>query len=371
MLQDPNNRTAFRDSSFVIRHLTFCGFLAALTPSLAAIQPVFPGEHWDVRQPESLGLSKAKLDAMREIIGGRGCVVRYGYLAYTWGDPAKSADVASAVKPVISTLLLFAVQEGKVASVDSAVSEFEPRLKTLNQGKDASITWHHFASQTSGYGLAERPGQAYAYNDLALALYYDTLTQKVFGTNGAELLRVRLAEPLQFEDHYTFSPFKHADRDGRLAISSRDFARFGLLYLRGGKWRDKQLLPTNLIQMAISSPVSARTPTSSGQEADMLPGQRTLGGTRNITSVGPGFYSFNWWLNGTNSAGQRLFRFAPPDAYAAAGHGGIRVLFIVPSLELIVCWNDAQIQDHDESPGNPNTRMNQATRFACEAVIEL
>ena len=31
----------------------------------------------------------------------------------------------------------------------------------------------------------------------ALALYYDTLTQRVFGTNGTEVLRVRLAEPLQ------------------------------------------------------------------------------------------------------------------------------------------------------------------------------
>src|SRR5207249_10293604 len=130
---------------------------------------------------------------------------------------------------------------------------------TLNHGKDSSITWRHFASQTSGYGLAEPPGRAYAYNDLALALYYDTLTQKVFGTYGTEALRIRLAEPLQFEDHYSFSPFRRPDRDGRLAISTRDFARFGLLYLRGGNWRDKQLLSTNLIQMAITSSVQATT----------------------------------------------------------------------------------------------------------------
>ena len=360
---------ARRISSFIIRCFLLGVFLAVIEPSWSAqVDPVFPAEHWEMRQPESLGLSKAKLEALREVVGGRGCVVRYGCMAYSWGDPTRSADVASAVKPVISTLLLFAVQEGRVTSVDAAVSEFEPRLKTLNQGKDASITWRHFASQTSGYGLAEPPGRAYAYNDLALALYYDTLTQKVFGTNGTEALRIRLAEPLQFEDHYSFSPFRRPDRDGRLAISTRDFARFGLLYLRGGNWRGKQLLQTNLIQMAITSPVPANTPPTGGEETEMLPSQRTLGGTRNITSVGPGFYSFNWWLNGTNLAGQRLFRHAPPDAYAAAGHGGIRVLFIVPSLELIVCWNDGQIQDHDESPGNPNTRMNQATRLACEAV---
>ncbi len=353
----------------VIRNSALAVFLAVQGSSLSAqVEPVFPGEHWEFRQPESVGLSQAKLDALRDPVGGRGCVVRYGYVAYSWGDPARSADIASAVKPVISTLLFFAVQEGKLTSVDAPVSEFEPRLKTLNQGKDVSITWRHFASQTSGYGLSEPPGVAYAYNDFALALYYDTLTQKVFTTNGTEVLRSRLAEPLKFEDHYSFSPFRRPDRDGRLAISTRDLARFGLLYLRQGKWRGQQLLQTNFVRMALHSPVLPNTPRTGGNEAEMLPGQRTLGGTRNITGAGPGYYSFNWWLNGTNSAGRRLFAHAPPDAYAAAGHGGIRVLFIVPSLELIVCWNDGQIEDFDESPGNPNTRMNQATHLACEAV---
>ena len=62
--------------------------------------------------------------------------------------------------PVKSTLLM-AVQEGRIKSVDDALAEFDPRLRTLNNGKDAAITWRHLASQTSGYGLAEPPGAAY------------------------------------------------------------------------------------------------------------------------------------------------------------------------------------------------------------------
>ena len=127
-----------------------------------------------------------------------GCVVRGGYMVFAWGDQGKSSDVASAFKPVLSTLLLMAIQEGKIAGVDEPVARSEPRLTTLNEGKDAAITWRHLASQTSGYGWSERPGAAYAYNDYALALYYDTLTEKVFGTNGTEVLRTRLAVPLQF-----------------------------------------------------------------------------------------------------------------------------------------------------------------------------
>jgi CubicO group peptidase (beta-lactamase class C family) len=331
---------------------------------------VFPGAKWETREPAEVGLSRDKLAALGEVAGGRGCVVRHGYMVYSWGDQSKSSDVASAFKPVLSTLLLLAIQESRLKGVDEPVSAFEPRLRTLNGGKDAAITWRHLASQTSGYGLAEAPGAAYSYNDFALALYYDTLMQRVFGTNGTDVLRTRLAEPLQFEDALTFDAFRRAERDGRLAVSVRDFARFGLLYLRNGKWRDKEVIRPEFIQMAINSPISADTPLTNGREANMLPGQRSVGGTRNITRVGPGYYSFNWWLNRANQAGQRLFVDAPPDTYVASGHGGKRVLWIIPSLDLIVCWNDSPIDDHDQSPGNPHTKCNQAAGLMAAAVTD-
>jgi CubicO group peptidase (beta-lactamase class C family) len=346
--------------------------LAGIQPAATAADPpndVFPGKQWQTCSPAAAGLSGEKLAALTNLVGGRGCVVRHGRLAFTWGDPSKSSDVASAFKPILSTLLWVAIQEHRLSGPDGLVADFEPRLKTLNDGKDAAITWRHLASQTSGYGLAEKAGEAYSYNDFALALYYDTLTERVFGTNGTEVLRTRLAEPLQFEDRYTFNAFGPNNRPGRLALSCRDFARFGLLVLRQGRWRDRQLIPASAFVAMINSLVPPGFPLTSGKEAGMLPGQRSIGGARNITPVGPGYYSFNWWLNRTNAAGQRLFVDAPPDAFAASGHGGMRVLFLVPNLDLIVCWNDSRIEDHDKSPGNPATKMNQATRLIREAVL--
>ncbi|MEW6306961.1 MAG: serine hydrolase, partial [Verrucomicrobiota bacterium] len=321
------------------------------------------------RTPAQVGLSREKLEALRDLVGGRGCVVRHGYMAFTWGDQSQSSDVASAFKPVLSTLLLFAIQEGKLKSPDDLVADFEPRLKTLNNGKDTTMTWRHLASQTSGYGLTEKPGAAYSYNDYALALYYDTLTQKVFQQSGTDVLRTRLAEPLQFEDHYSHNAFGPNNRPGRLALSVRDFARIGLLYLRHGKWHDQQLIRSNLLHLAINSPIPATTPLTSAKDADMLPGQRTIGGTKNITPIGPGYYSFNWWLNRTDAQGRRHFVDAPPDTYVASGHGGKRTLWVIPSLDLIVCWNDSLIADHDKSPGNPNAKVNQAARLMRQAVI--
>jgi CubicO group peptidase (beta-lactamase class C family) len=322
---------------------------------------VWPGKEWAWREPEASGLSAEKLDALRDLVGGRGCVVRHGYMVHSWGDQAKSGDVASAMKPVLSTLMLMAVQEGRIGSVDEAVAKWEPRLRELNGGKDGGITWRHLASQTSGYGLVERPGEAYSYNDFALALYHDVLIEKVYRKHRNEVLRERLGEVLEFEDEYSFEAFGAKDRPGRLAVSVRDFARFGLMHLRGGRWREKQVLKPELVKLAISSPVPAEMPLTSGREAAMLPGQRTIGGTRNITPLGPGWYSFNWWVNGKDKEGKQPFEALPEGAYVASGHGGKRELYVIPEWDLIV-WNDARLGDHD-GPGVPG-----AARLLREAV---
>jgi CubicO group peptidase (beta-lactamase class C family) len=327
-----------------------------------------PGKSWETRDPASLGLDPEKLAKLSNLVGGRGCVVRHGYLAYSWGNISTSKDVASASKAVISTLLLLALQDRLIKSVDAPVAIHEPRLRTLNNGKDAGITWRHLASQTSGYGLIENPGDAWAYNDYALALYFDTLINSVFRQSADSLLQQRLGSPLQWEDAYTFRPFHREDRDGRLAISVRDFARFGLLIMRKGNWNGNQLVNPALLKRALHSPVPATMPRTSGQEADMLPGQRTIGGGKNQGATGPGLYSFNWWVNGVDIRGNRLFRFAPPDTVVAAGHGGIRDLWIIPSKDLIVSWNDTRVEDHDESPSHPDTLCNQAAQLMANSA---
>jgi CubicO group peptidase (beta-lactamase class C family) len=342
---------------------------AVLTGGVRASSgPIYPGAEWEKCAPKEAGLSAAKLDEFAAKVGGRGCVVRGGRLVYTWGDPAKSGDIASAVKPIISTLLFQAIQQQNIKSVDAKVADFEPRLSELNMGKDAAITWRHLASQTSGYGLTETPGEAYSYNDFALALYYDTLTRQVYKQDGTRVLKDQLGSVLGFQDPYTFEAFGPNDRPGRLAISVRDLARFGLLYLRGGKWKDKQVLKPEFVHLALSSPIPADLPRTRGNDADMLPKQRSLGGNKNITPTGPGYYSFNWWLNRTDIDGKRLYVDLPPDAFFAVGHGGERALWVIPSLDLIVAWNDAKIDDHDSSPGNPKTKCNQAARLLREAV---
>jgi CubicO group peptidase (beta-lactamase class C family) len=305
-----------------------------------------------------MGMKRGSLVAMARLVGGRGCVVKEGTMVYAWGDVSKSSDVASAMKPVISTLMLMAVEEGKIGGVDERVSRFEPRLVGKNEG----ITWRQLASQMSGYGLVERPGEAYSYNDFALALYYDTLMGKVYGEKGSEVLKKKLGEVLGFEDRYTFEVFGEKDRPGRLGISVRDYARFGLMYMRGGRWKDKQILKEELVRMGVSSPIGADTKLTSGEEAEMIAGQRSIGGTRNITSEGPGWYSFNWWVNGKNKEGKRLYENLPADAYVASGHGGRRMMVVAPSWSIIVVWNEAEKMEEKRE------RQEEAMKLLREAI---
>lgn len=92
-----------------------------MTASAAA--EVFPQESWQTKAPREVNLDADKLNAFAKAVGGDGVVVRDGYLVKTWGKPDRRADWASSCKPVISTLLLFAVQEGKLKSRELKVNQ--------------------------------------------------------------------------------------------------------------------------------------------------------------------------------------------------------------------------------------------------------
>lgn len=343
--------------------------LFALLAIVGGAQEIFPADEWAIREPAEAGLDRASLDAMAEYMGGRGCVVRGGCMVYTWGDVSLADDVASACKPWVTHFLFRAVGENLLPSLDAKVVEYAPRLAELNAGldhKDRGITFAHMANQISCYGVREAPGTAFDYNDFQLALYFDTLFLRVYRvtyeTLDTEVLHKRLTDALKCQDNPTFFAFDRDDRAGRLAVSPRDFARFGLLYLHEGKWNGNQLISREHARMAVSSPVSNDIPRTKGEEAQMCEGQRTLGSQRvpdNQTDH-HGSYSWNWWTNGVDRDGKRRWPDAPSDVFAALGHrNGMRGMAVFPSLDLIVSYNDSAIGDmnDDENPLNNGFRL--------------
>ena len=86
-------------------------------------------------------------------------------------------------------------------------------------------------------------------------------------------------------------------------ISTDDMARFGLLWLRGGKWGDRQIVSPAFVKMAT-------TPSAHGPD-----------------------YGFLWWLNTTG----KEWPGSPAAAFEARGNGG-NIIFVDPTHDLVVVW---------------------------------
>jgi CubicO group peptidase (beta-lactamase class C family) len=93
--------------------------------------------------------------------------------------------------------------------------------------------------------------------------------------------------------------------------TARDFARFGLLYLRNGVWNGQRVLPQGWVDFA-------RTPAP-GTNADI--------------------YGAGWWVNPQTGRGRPLpvlIDTGPErDAFRAQGFQG-QVILVVPSKDLVI-----------------------------------
>jgi len=358
-----------RVSSIALAALIAAGVSTAV-PSCAD-ESVWPMPAWSPSGPADVRMDAGKLAEFCAVVGGRGCVVRHGQMAYSWGDITRRGDVASAAKTVYAHFALKAIEDGRIRALDAPVAEVEPRLSEVNPDlghKDRGITWRQMLNQTACYGVREAPGTAFDYNDWHMALLWDTLFVKVYGagmdTVDEQVLRPVLADVIGCEDAPTFMAFGPGDRPGRLAISPRDLARFGLLYLRGGAWEGRQLLSSEAVSLATTSPLSNSIPRTAGVEARMLSGQRSMG-SRSVPDNQCdhlGSYSFLWWTNGVDRDGRRHWPNVPEDAYGAFGHGGPRAMVVIPSLDVVVSWNDAKVTDR-EAEG-------KALGLLCEACLD-
>lgn len=67
-----------------------------------------------------------RLQQFSQRLGGRGCVVRGGYVVCRWGSQSERCDRASAAKPVPSTPLLYAIAEQAAASDEALWGELAP-----------------------------------------------------------------------------------------------------------------------------------------------------------------------------------------------------------------------------------------------------
>jgi len=310
---------------------------------------VFPGVAWQRAEPESQGVDPAKLRAAMEYLGralgdwggiGTVFIARNGFEIWAGADGDKEYQIYSATKSFTSTLLGLLIQDGKV-SLDTLAKDIEPALADLYGG----VTLRHFATMTSGYDSAGGsyefdaqgrgdswnpgppappifpPGSRFRYWDDAMSQFGNVLT-KAARAPLDRLFKERIADPIGMIRWRWTENDTPAGRvlcwTGGIWTSSRELARFGHLFLNRGNWNGRQLIDAPWVDQATSVQVPASVPN------DMLPRSR-----------GAGVYGFNWWVNGVNPDGRRLWPGAPPRTFYANGlHNNVCI--VVPEWKVVI-----------------------------------
>jgi CubicO group peptidase (beta-lactamase class C family) len=154
------------------------------------------------------------------------------------------------------------------------------------------------------------PGTFWYYNNWdfnALGAIYEHAT----GHGIFDAFYEKIAKPIGMQD---FQPsdgrYIHSD-DSRFPayvfdLSARDFARFALLYLHGGRWNGVQVVPEEWVKAS----------------------------THPYSDTPSGGYGYLWWT-GDSASGERADILFPKGSFWAEGHLG-QYAVVVPSRDLIV-----------------------------------
>lgn len=160
-------------------------------------------------------------------------------------------------------------------------------------------------------GIQYPPGTHWSYSSGTTNLLQYALLTKVFDDD--------LEAYLRFPHEQLFGPLGMAsailepDASGvyvgssHLFATARDWARFGQLYLDGGRVGDRRLLDTAWIEYS-----TRPTPTEPG-----------------------GTYGAHWWLNAEPHEGERRWPLLDRDVFAATGFEG-QFVVVVPDRDVVV-----------------------------------
>ncbi|MBN9520540.1 serine hydrolase [bacterium] len=350
------------------RHLPALAAVVAVL-ALTGPAPAQPFE-WQAATPESQGMSRAKLDALKDELAGRKTraflVVRNDRVVYEWyaadHGPAKKHGAASLSKPTVAGLALALLLTDGRLKLDTPVAELVPAWAA--EPLKRKITLRHLGSHTSGLADAEQdrlphakltgwkgdfwktldppadpfttardrcpvlfePGTALQYSNPGIAMLGYAVTARLMDAPQQDvrsLLRDRVMRPVGVADAewsvgygktFTVDGLPLVAGWGGGAFTARAVARVGRLLLRDGDWDGKRILSKEAV--------------------------RQLTGDAGL----PGHCGMGFW---TNADGR--YPNLPRDTYYGAGAGD-QLLIVVPSLNLIVVRNGEALAPEPKNP---------------------
>jgi CubicO group peptidase (beta-lactamase class C family) len=278
---------------------------------------------------------------IRDRGGPAGVIVRHGYLVATWGDVERVDMTFSVSKSYLSTIAALALADGLIRDVHDRVADYvhDGGFEGPHNG---AITWEMLLNQTNewegtlwdkpdvadrrrGYDRTlETPGTFWEYNDVRVNRTALSLLE-VWKRPLPVVLRERIMDPIGASPTWEWHGYRNSwitidGRDmlsvsggghwgGGVWASTLDHARYGLLFLRRGRWGTRQLFPASWIDQAMKP-----------------------------TPIMP-TYGFMWWLNPEG----KLYPSAPAEDFFARGSGG-NIIWVDPKHDLVAVmrWMDTR-----------------------------
>ncbi len=300
---------------------------------------VWPTEAWQKVEPAEVGMDINHLKQARDYAltgGGSGVITRHGKLVMRWGDLDRRYDLKSTTKSIGVTALGLAIGDGKIALTDLA-SKHHPSLgvppgRNRQTGWLDRITIQHLATQTAGFEkpggflrLFFEPGTKWSYSDGGPNWLAECVTL-AYKRDVDELMFERVFGPIGIERKdltWRRNSYRPREIDG---ITRREFgsgisadvdamARIGYLYLRGGKWQDKQIIPKTFVD-------AARVPVKGVVGLPEVDDKRYGNASDH--------YGLLWWNNTDGT-----LKNVPRDAYWSWGLYE-SLIVVIPSLDIVV-----------------------------------
>jgi CubicO group peptidase (beta-lactamase class C family) len=324
-------------------------FLGTMTRLQAQYFPPTTGNQWDTLSPARFGYCNDRIDSLYELLDQQNSkafiLIKDGKIVLEKYFDKFTQDSlwywASAGKTLTAAVVGVLEGQGKLQLTDKTHQYLGKGWTSLTQIQEDSITVRHQLTMTTGLDDAPATadctspsclnykaavGTRWAYHNAP----YTLLDQVISAASGKTLNQVIFSE---FTGATGLKVAYIKVGDNNVAFSTpRNFARFGVLLLNGGKWGSKQIIPSNYFAAM----------TASSQ------------------SLNPS-YGYLTWLNGKDKfmIPQSQFKFngdcmpgGPSDLIMALGKDGQQIM-VSPSENLV--WIRM-----GESPDTKNPLVNFA-----------
>ncbi len=245
-----------------------------------------------------------------------GTLVDEGRLEPEARAPVREWSDATDPRHAIKLKDLLAMRDGLAFVENYEIGQVSHVIEMLfGEGK------HDMAGYTAALPLAHEPGTFFNYSSGTTNVLSRIVADEVgYADQYDAYLHRRLFDPLGMKSAVaTFDPTGVFVASSYLHASALDFAKFGLLYLRGGEWDGQQLISREWA-------ATAQVPLSKDPDSDS-------------------FYSWQWWVTGDRYG-----------TYWASGYEG-QMISVAPDLDALVLRFGHTSEEHYPQLGEWRTRV--------------